>query len=75
MGAFTKRWVIRRRRSRKQKINLLRRRYTAANSETLRNAIVKKAQQVSPQMTAEEFLGPIQKKDTASKGQNQAAKP
>lgn len=71
MGAFTKRWVIRRRRSRKQKINLLRRRYTAANSETLRNAIVKKAQQVSPQMTAEEFLGPIQKKepDTTSKGQ------
>lgn len=71
MGAFTKRWVIRRRWSRKQKINLLRRRYTAANSETLRNAIVKKAQQVSPQMTAEEFLGPIQKKEpaTASKGQ------
>lgn len=71
MGAFTKRWVIRRRRSRKQKIDLLRRRYTAANSETLRNAIVKKAQQVSPQMTAEEFLGPIQKKEpgTASKGQ------
>jgi hypothetical protein len=61
MGAFTKRWVIRRRRSRRQKIDLLRRRYTAATSEAQRTAIVKKAQQVSPQMTAEEFLGPIQK--------------
>jgi hypothetical protein len=64
MGAFTKRWIIRKRRSRRQKIDLLRRRYLAADSETQRNAIIKKAQQVSPQMTAEEFLGPIQKHAT-----------
>ena len=61
MGAFTKRWVIRRRRSRRQKIDLLRRRYLAATSETQRSAIVKKAQQVSPQMSVAEFLGPTQK--------------
>lgn len=77
MGAFTKRWVIRRRRSRRQKIDLLRRRYTAANSETQRTAIVKKAQQVSPQMSAEEFLGPIQKNKengAGSRGSKHAAK-
>lgn len=59
MGAFTKRWVIDRRRSRRQKINLLRKRYGAAKSEADRTAIIKKAQQVSPQMSAEEFLGPM----------------
>ena len=59
MGAFTKRWVIDRRRSRRQKINLLRKRYAAAKTEADRTAIIKKAQQVSPQMSAEEFLGSI----------------
>lgn len=58
MGAFTKRWVIDRRRGRRQKINLLRKRYAAAKSEADRTAIIKKAQQVSPQMSVEEFLGP-----------------
>jgi hypothetical protein len=71
MGAFTKRWVIRKRRSRRQKIDLLRRKYQTADSETQRNGIVKKAQQVSPQMTVQEFLGPIQK--NGDKGQ--AGKP
>lgn len=59
MGAFTKRWVIDRRRSRRQKINLLRKRYAAAKAEADRTAILKKAHQVSPQMSADEFLGPI----------------
>jgi hypothetical protein len=56
MGAFTKRWLIRKRRTRKLKINLLRRRYHAARNEADRAAIVKKVQQVSPQMTMEQFL-------------------
>ena len=60
MGAFTKRWLIDRRRTRKLKINLLRRRYLAARNEAERAAIIKKAQQVSPQITAEQFLGPAQ---------------
>lgn len=61
MGAFTKRWTIRKRRTRRQKIDLLRKRYTAADSEAQRAAIVKKAQLISPQMTVENFLGPMRK--------------
>jgi Trm5-related predicted tRNA methylase len=60
VGAFTKRWVIDRRRARRQKINLLRRRYKATKSEAERNALIKKAQQVSQQMSADQFIGPIQ---------------
>lgn len=67
MGAFTKRWLIRKRRTRKLKIDMLRRRYTSATSETQRTEIAKKAQQVSPQMSVEEFLGPIQKEEGAGK--------
>ena len=66
MGAFTKRWLIRKRRTRKLKINLLRRRYAAARTDAERAAILKKAQQVSPQITAEQFLGSTQKE--AKKG-------
>jgi hypothetical protein len=60
MGAFTKRWVIRKRRTRRQKLDKLRKQYTAARSEADRSAIVAKAQQVSPQLSTEQFLGPIQ---------------
>jgi len=59
VGAFTKRWVIDKRRGRRQKINLLRKRYGAAKSEADKSAIIKKALLVSPQMSVEEFLGPI----------------
>lgn len=62
MGAFTKRWLINKRRRRKLKINLLRRRYEAARNDADRTAIIKKAQQVSPQITLEQFLGPAQQK-------------
>jgi hypothetical protein len=65
MGAFTKRWLIRKRRTRRRKIDLLRRRYVATDSEAQRSAIVKKAQLVSPQMSVEEFLGPIQKENSS----------
>lgn len=61
MGAFTKRWLINKRRTRRHKIDLLRRRYTKADSENQRNAILQKAHLVSPQMTTEEFLKTIEK--------------
>jgi hypothetical protein len=66
MGAFTKRWLIDKRRGRKLKINLLRRRYASARTEAERAAIIKKAQVVSPQITAEQFLGTSQKEATKS---------
>jgi hypothetical protein len=56
MGAFTKRWIIRKRRTRKEKINLLRKRYAAARSEAERSTIIQKAQKVSPQITSEQFF-------------------
>ena len=59
MGAFTKRWLINKRRTRHEKITKLRRRYAAARSDAERNAFVAKARQVSPQMTVEEFLAPM----------------
>jgi hypothetical protein len=67
MGAFTKRWTIQRRRARRQKLDRLRKRYGEARSEVDRAAIVAKAHQVSPQMTTEEFLGPIQAQSASPK--------
>jgi hypothetical protein len=61
IGAFTKRWIIRKRRSRREKIDKLRKRYAAISSDAERNTIIKKARRVSPQMSVEEFLGPIQR--------------
>jgi hypothetical protein len=65
MGAFTKRWIIRKRRSRRQKLDKLRKKYAAARSEGDRTSILAKAQQVSPQLSAQEFLGPIQRANQA----------
>jgi hypothetical protein len=59
MGAFTKRWIIQRRRTRRQKLDKLRRRYGKARSDTERTAILAKARQVSPQISEQEFLQPI----------------
>lgn len=64
MGAFTKRWTIDRRRRRREKINKLRRRYMKASSDAERDAIIKKAQQVSPQITVNAFV-PSGEKHTA----------
>lgn len=61
MGAFTKRWTIDRRRRRREKINKLRRRYMKASSDAERDAIIKKAQQVSPQITVNAFVPPVEK--------------
>lgn len=66
MGAFTKRWIIRKRRSRRLKLDKLRKQYSAARSEADRSSILAKALQVSPQMSADDFLGPIQRASTAA---------
>jgi hypothetical protein len=65
MGAFTKRWTIRKRRTRREKLDTLRRRYTAAGSDSERAAILAKARQVSPQILEAEFLGTIRSGTTA----------
>jgi hypothetical protein len=65
MGAFTKRWVIDQRRRRREKINKLRKRYSAARSESERNALIAKVRQVSPQISTEEFLKPPRQATTA----------
>jgi len=59
MGEFTKRWIIQKRRARRQRLDKLRKRYTAARSDSERAAIIAKARQVSPQITEDQFLGPI----------------
>jgi hypothetical protein len=68
MGAFTKRWTIQKRRARRQRLDKLRKRYSAARSDTDRASIVAKARQVSPQMTEEEFLSPIRAASAPHKG-------
>lgn len=65
MGAFTKRWTIDRRRARRQRLDMLRKRYAAAKSDVERTEIFAKAHQVSPQMSQAEFLGPLQSKSAA----------
>ena len=59
MGEFTKRWIIQKRRARRQRLDKLRKRYTAARSDSERAAIIAKARQVSPQITEDQFLEPI----------------
>ena len=68
MGAFTKRWTIQKRSTRRQKLDKLRRRYTAARTDSERTAILAKARQVSPQILEAEFLGPIRSQDKARAG-------
>lgn len=68
MGAFTKRWTIQKRRGRRQRLDKLRKRYGAARSDTDRASILAQARQVSPQMTEEEFLGPIRAGTAPHKG-------
>ncbi len=51
---------IRRRRTRKEKIALLRKRYAAAASEGDRTRFLEKLRRISPTFSMEEFLKPIQ---------------
>jgi hypothetical protein len=59
MGAPSTREEIRRRRTRREKIDLLRRRYAKAGSEADRDALWAKARKVAPQISYEEFRKPI----------------
>jgi hypothetical protein len=67
MGAFTKRWIIQKRRARREKLDKLRKRYGEARSEADRASIVAKARRVSPQMAEEEFLAPIRARTAAGR--------
>ncbi|MBZ5629807.1 MAG: hypothetical protein LAO06_13185 [Acidobacteriia bacterium] len=60
MSAPSRRPEIRRRRTRKDKINSLRRRYAAAKSDADRNQIFSRVKLLSPTITVEEFTAPLQ---------------
>ena len=60
MSAPSRRPEIRRRRTRKDKINTLRRRYAAAKSDADRSQIFARVRRLSPTITVEEFTAPLQ---------------
>jgi uncharacterized protein DUF6800 len=62
MSGFSRRPEIRRRRTRKEKIAKLRRRYAATKSEPDRKKILEKVRRVSPTLAAEDFLKPLERK-------------
>ncbi len=62
MSAPSRRPEIRRRRTRKDKIIALRRRYQAAKSDSERDQFFARAKQISPLLTREEFTAPLQKR-------------
>ena len=59
MSAPSRRPEIRRRRTRKEKIQSLRRRYAAAKSESERQQLFAHVKRLSPLMTLEEFTAPL----------------
>jgi len=66
MGAPSTRREIQRRRTRREKIDILRRRYGKAASEAEREGIWAKAHELSPLMSYDEFRGPIKQNTRAS---------
>ncbi len=60
MSAPSRRPEIRRRRTRKDKIAALRRRYAAAKSEADRNQVFARVKLLSPAITLEMFTAPLQ---------------
>ncbi len=62
MSGSSRKPEIRRRRTRKEKIARLRRRYAATKSEADRKKILEKAQRVAPTLSAEQFLKPVESK-------------
>lgn len=61
MTTPSRRSELKRRRTRKEKIASLRRRYQAAASETERNKLFEKVRKLSPLMTLEAFTAPARK--------------
>ncbi|MGZ4838319.1 MAG: DUF6800 family protein [Terriglobales bacterium] len=60
MSAPSRRPEIRRRRTRKEKIFSLRRRYAAAKSDSEREQLFARVKRLSPAITLEEFTAPLQ---------------
>ncbi len=60
MSAPSRRPEIRRRRTRKEKIDSLRRRYHAAKNEADRNQVFARVKVLSPSITLEQFTAPLQ---------------
>ena len=60
MSAPSRRPEIRRRRTRKDKIAALRRRYAAAKSDADRNQVFARVKLLSPTVTLEMFTAPLQ---------------
>lgn len=62
MSGFSRGPEIRRRRTRKEKIAKLRRRYAATKAEADHKKILEKMRRVAPTLSAEEFLKPLETK-------------
>jgi len=60
MSAPSRRPEIRRRRTRKDKISVLRRRYATAKSDADRDHVFARAKLLSPSITLEQFTAPLQ---------------
>jgi hypothetical protein len=60
MSAPSRRPEIRRRRTRKDKISVLRRRYATAKSDADRDHVFARVKQLSPSITLEQFTAPLQ---------------
>jgi hypothetical protein len=60
MSAPSRRPEIRRRRTRKDKISSLRRRYAAAKSDADRDHVFARVKLLSPSITLEQFTAPLQ---------------
>lgn len=61
MGQIVRRSEIKRRRTRKAKVALLRTRYQATTSKTDKQAILAKLAKIAPWLSEEQFLAPIKK--------------
>jgi uncharacterized protein DUF6800 len=60
MSAPSRRPEIRRRRTRKQKISVLRQRYAKAKSDADRDHVFARVKLLSPSITLEQFTAPLQ---------------
>jgi hypothetical protein len=60
MSAPSRRPEIRRRRTRKEKISVLRRRYATAKSDADREHVFARVKLLSPSITLEQFTAPLQ---------------
>jgi uncharacterized protein DUF6800 len=60
MSAPSRRPEIRRRRTRKDKISVLRRRYANAKSDADRDQVFARVKLLSPSITLEQFTAPLQ---------------